>query len=38
MFNYERHLAVVMVLAIIAIIATIVMVVLEVPLPFFGNG
>lgn len=38
MFNYERHLAVVMVLAIIVIIATIVMVVLEVPLPFFGNG
>lgn len=38
MFKYERHLAVVMGLAIIVIIAAIVMVVLEIPLPFFGNG
>ena len=38
MFNYERHLAVVMGLAIIVIVATIVMVVLEIPLPFIGDG
>jgi len=36
MFNYERHLVVVMGLAIIAIVATVVLVILEIPLPFFG--
>ena len=38
MFNYERHLAIVMGLAINVIVATIVMVVLEIPLPLVGVG
>ena len=38
MFNYERHLVIVMGLAIIVLIAAIVLVVLEIPLPFFGKG
>lgn len=38
MFNYERHLIIVMGLAIIVLIATIALVVLEIPLPFFGKG
>lgn len=38
MLNYERHLLVMTIMVIIAVVAAIAMVILDIPLPFMGNG
>ena len=37
MFNYERHLLIMLVTTIVIIAATIIVVVFDIPLPFIGS-
>ena len=37
MFNYERHLVIMLVTTVVIIAATIIVVVFDIPLPFFGS-
>jgi hypothetical protein len=38
MLNYERHLLVVTVIALVIIVVAILAIILEIPLPFIGEG
>jgi len=38
MFNYERHLIIVLVIAVVVVLASVTAAFLEIPIPFFNGG